>query len=400
MGVLVKIKTGKQSSELKELEKYGVLNASSDKSLDRFTVMAAILLDVPMAVISIADTKNIWYVSRYGVKGESVPRSEGLCAYGLDAQECYFVEDTLKEDCLRDNPMVNGKIGLRFYAGIPLISEKGHRMGSLCVMDTTPRKFTLEQRRLLELLADLLMQALEEKYQNNTRLENRNQLIQNTVHDLKNPLSVMSLLAKMIQENKNDHQIVDQLTGKIMEASKRMSQVIEEFLEVAEQENNRYSRLNLQSVELLGLIKEVVKENQPLTLNKGQLVIFKTNMPCSVYGDWQKLREVIENLLSNAVKFSPNGKRIWIGISVKENMAILEVTDEGVGLTPGDLKNMFRPFTTLSGKPTAGEHSSGLGLSIVRTMIEAHNGRITASSKGKGKGSRFIVELPLSEEAS
>lgn len=399
MGVLVKIKSGKEKNELKMLEKYGVLDASSDRSLDRFTFMAAILLDVPMAVISIADATNIWYISRYGVKGEYVSRKNGLYTFGLNADACYFVEDTLKEECLRNNPMVTGDLGLRFYAGIPLISEEGHRLGSLCVMDRKSTEFTLEKRRLLELVAELLMQALEEKYQNRAELGRRNQLIQTTVHDLKNPLSVMPLLAEMIHENKNNPQIIEQLTGKLMEASKRMSLIIEEFLQVAGEENSADGRLNLQSVELSGLIKEVVKDNQPLTLKKGQLVIFKTTMPCRVYGDGQKLREVVENLLNNAIKFSPYGKRIWMGISVRNNMAVLEVTDEGVGLSAGDLKNMFRPFTTLSGRPTAGEHSSGLGLSIVRTMVEAHHGRITATSKGKGRGgSSFIVELPLSED--
>ena len=395
MGVLQKNKLLEKRDELEELAKYGLLDAASDKSLDGFTVLAAILLDVPLAGISIVDSSNIWFVSRYGIEQESISKKDGLCASGLHKDSCYFVEDTLQSECMRNNRMVTGAMRLRFYAGVPLISKAGKRLGSLCVMDRVPRKFSKEHQRLLELVAQLLMKALEEKHEYYCEIENRNQLVQTTVHDLKNPLSVMPLLARMIQENKHDPEMVQQLSEKIFEASMRMSKFIEEFLDSAKQEKVSLVKLNMQSVDLSSLSKSVIKDNQLLAYEKGQVIIFKHPKPCRVCGDPDKLREIIENLLNNAIKFSPSGKRIWISIGIRDDKAVLEVTDEGAGLSPNDINNLYRPFTTLSAKPTGGEHSSGLGLSIVKNLVDAHQGRITAKSNGQGKGSSFRVELPL-----
>ena len=103
--------------------------------------------------------------------------------------------------------------------------------------------------------------------------------------------------------------------------------------------------------------------------------------------------QVLENLVSNAVKYSPPGKNIFVRLKRHAEAVRVEVQDEGPGLSAEDQKKLFGKFARLSAKPTGGEHSTGLGLSIVKKMVEAMNGRVWCESE-LGRGATFIVEFP------
>ena len=104
--------------------------------------------------------------------------------------------------------------------------------------------------------------------------------------------------------------------------------------------------------------------------------------------------QVLDNIISNAVKYSPHGKNVFVRIKSDNDAVRVEVQDEGEGISPDDMKKLFGKFARLSARPTGGEHSTGLGLSIVKKMVEAMNGRVWCESE-LGKGATFIVELPV-----
>jgi signal transduction histidine kinase len=119
----------------------------------------------------------------------------------------------------------------------------------------------------------------------------------------------------------------------------------------------------------------------------------ETGTQFTALADEQMLREILENLLSNAVKYSPQGKSIDAVLRVQGNAVRIEIRDEGEGISPSDMPKLFGKFARLSAQPTGGEHSTGLGLSIVKKMVEAMNGRVWCESEF-GRGATFIVELP------
>jgi signal transduction histidine kinase len=116
-----------------------------------------------------------------------------------------------------------------------------------------------------------------------------------------------------------------------------------------------------------------------------------------VFADENKWTEIADNLINNAIKFSEKNKWIEIIIKEKQEMVILEVKDDGPGFTEEDKKNLFQRFTRLSAQPTNGEDFTGLGLSIVKVLVEAHKGNLWVEPGEKDKGSKFIVEIPVSE---
>jgi signal transduction histidine kinase len=113
--------------------------------------------------------------------------------------------------------------------------------------------------------------------------------------------------------------------------------------------------------------------------------------------DADRIREAIDNLISNAIKYSPIGGKITVLVSHYNNNTVIRVADEGAGLSPEDLGRLFGRFQRLSAKPTGGESSTGLGLSIVKRIIDMHGGQVTADSAGPGQGSTFTVMLPATE---
>jgi len=113
--------------------------------------------------------------------------------------------------------------------------------------------------------------------------------------------------------------------------------------------------------------------------------------------DADRIREAIDNLVSNAIKYSPIGGKITVSVNHEGSNTVVRISDEGAGLSPEDLGRLFGRFQRLSAKPTAGESSTGLGLSIVKRIIDMHGGHVTADSAGPGQGSTFTVTLPATE---
>jgi signal transduction histidine kinase len=111
------------------------------------------------------------------------------------------------------------------------------------------------------------------------------------------------------------------------------------------------------------------------------------------------MREAIDNLVSNAIKYSPIGGKIALLVTGDSDNVKVSVSDEGAGLSPEDLDRLFGRFQRLSAKPTGGESSTGLGLSIVKRIVDMHGGEVTAHSPGPGQGATFTILLPATTEA-
>jgi len=150
-------------------------------------------------------------------------------------------------------------------------------------------------------------------------------------------------------------------------------------------------------VDVAALVSEVADANQPLAVNKQQTITVSAPTNIVTMCDTDRIREAIDNLVSNAIKYSPVGGKISVIVTHEDESTQIRVADEGAGLSPEDLGRLFGRFQRLSAKPTAGESSTGLGLSIVKRIIDMHGGEITAASGGPGLGSTFTIVLPATE---
>ncbi|HEV8080522.1 MAG TPA: GAF domain-containing sensor histidine kinase [Chitinophagaceae bacterium] len=384
-----------ETERIKALKRYDILDTPPDGSFDRITKLAAKLLNVPISIVTLVDTDRIWFKSRYGIDVSQIGRDAGLCASAILSDEIYLVEDATKDPRTLANPLVAGSFGLQFYAAAPLKVKDGHNLGTLCIIDKQPRHLSDHEKQLLQDLADILIDELELRLAARTAVYQQNQVLNMAAHDLKNPLTTIPLWADLINEEANT-KVISDMCDKINGAAKKMTNTINEWLKNAASEAKQI-KLNVTKLNFANLIKRVVDTNQVLANKKNQKLHFAMEDRPEVFGDETKLTEVVDNLISNAIKYSEKDKNITIALKQQNNKAVLEITDEGPGLTEEDKNNLFQRFTRLSAKPTGGETSTGLGLSIVKVLVEAHQGTISAESEGKNKGSKFTIEIPVAE---
>lgn len=383
-----------EKDRINTLRKYDILDTPPDGTFDEFTKLAANLLNVPIAIISMVDTDRIWFKSKYGVDIPQIDRDPGLCASAILSKEFYEVENATKDPRTITNPLVAGEFGLRFYAAYPLETRKGYNLGTLCIIDKKPRKLSKSEKEILKSLRNLVMDQIELRYSARAAYLNHNRMLSIFAHDLKNPLATINMASDIIQKKKADPEVVMNMCGHITKSGKSSLRIIKELLESAEL-NTGEIELELTKFNIGELLYEVVESNQILADRKGQHLSLSIETKIDIEADKTKLEEVMDNLINNAIKYSPQDKEISIRLQEKEKSFSLMVKDNGPGLTKADKKKLFTRFSKLSAQPTGSEISTGLGLYIAKCLVQAHNGKIWGESEGKNKGATFWLQIPI-----
>lgn len=223
-------------------------------------------------------------------------------------------------------------------------------------------------------------------------------------HDLKNPLQVIMGFAETILELPGQEARIYRDAQKIYDASQRMLRLITHLLDTTAVESGKLT-LRREWVDLNTLGEKVVAVNRSLAQRKGQRLLYSGRAGCHCHVDAERLYEVIDNLVNNAIKFSPVKSKIAVRVQLSDmkdgtpKKIRLEVADEGPGLKPEDMPRLFGKFARLSALPTGGETTTGLGLSIVKKLVELHGGRVWAENRNDKQGSVFRVELPWESPA-
>lgn len=383
-----------EEERIRILHRYDILNTTPDATLDKLTRLAAKLIKVPVAIMSFVDKDTVWLKSRYGLDREHIKREEGsLYTDVVLSDDFYLVENAETDPRTMGHKLVVGAFGLRFYAAYPLKTSKGINLGAFCVIDKVPRVLTDEEQEILSDLRDVAMNQIELKLASQLLAANHNQILNTTAHDLKNPLTTIPVRADLIKLKKHDPEVVDTMCDQIKMASLNMIRIIDELLQSGSMEAGEM-RLLLVKLNVSYLVSSIVAMNQPLAERKGQIIHFNAETDVLTNADEGKLNEIVDNLINNAIKYAPFDTNIFVQVYAANDKVIIEVKDEGPGLTVEDKRLLFQRFTRLSAQPTDGEHSTGLGLSIVKVLVEAHGGSILAESEGENKGAKFTVQLP------
>ncbi len=225
--------------------------------------------------------------------------------------------------------------------------------------------------------------------------EEKNEFMGIAAHDLRNPLSAIQGYAEMIIEDAQSlaHRDLEGNGQRIREAAKRMTEMVQNFLDANRIERGEL-KLNMAISDLSPLLQSVLETQSPPATAKGQMIQLELPpTPTLALADVSITFQVFENLVSNAVKYSPPGKKIFVRLKAEAGVVRFEVEDQGPGLSKEDQKKLFGKFARLSAKPTGGEHSTGLGLSIVKRLVEAMNGKVWCESE-LGMGAKFVVTIP------
>ncbi len=224
--------------------------------------------------------------------------------------------------------------------------------------------------------------------------QERNEFLAIAAHDLKNPLSAIQGLAELIindYRTLSQQEVVDTLKM-IVNSSKQMFDIVDNILQVNAIESEKM-RVSLQEVDILSTA-HILLERYTTQARAKNITLHFSHQEEVYYAqvDLYLVVRVFDNLISNAIKYSPFDKNVYVKLSRREKVIHCEIRDEGPGLSEDDQKKLFGKFSRLTPIPTAQENSTGLGLFIVKKLVEAMQGRVWCESE-LGKGSCFVVEF-------
>jgi signal transduction histidine kinase len=276
---------------------------------------------------------------------------------------------------------------------------------------TAERALADEKERLAVALADMTRleearkQLLEREHAARASAEQANRLKDEFLavvsHELRTPLNAILGWADLLRTGRlEDETKRDRASQAIFDSAKRQAQLIDELLDISRIMSGKL-RLDRSPVDLAAIVSAAVEVVQPAVEAKQiTMVVEQGESVGTVYGDSTRLQQVAWNLLSNAVKFTPEGGTVRVALRARENAAEMIITDSGQGITPDFLPSVFEPFRQADGSTTRPHSGLGLGLSIVKHLVEAHGGTVTAHSAGLGHGAVFTVRLPTAAAAS
>jgi len=209
-----------EAQRLEAVRRYDVLDSPPDGAFDRVTRLASALLDMPIAIVSVVDEDRIWFKARHGLDVEEVGRDAGLCASAILQAETWVVSDAAVDPRALANPLVAGDFGLRFYAGAPLITADGYRLGTVCVIDRKSRELPPHGEALLADLAAIVVDELELRLaarKLRERYAERDQQAAELNDDVVQGLAVAKLSLELGEHEQALHSV-----GSALDASKRI----------------------------------------------------------------------------------------------------------------------------------------------------------------------------------
>ncbi|SNY71806.1 GAF domain-containing sensor histidine kinase [Paractinoplanes atraurantiacus] len=380
------------------LHDYRVLDTAPESDFDDIVTLAAQLCRAPMAAISLIDDERQWFKSRIGIEACEVPRDQSFCAHAMFSDGVMQVPDARLDPRFRDNPAVTGDPHVVFYAGAPLITASGQALGALCVIGHEPRLLTPAETTGLRTLARHVMAQLElRQYARglNARLRDadrvRDEFLSRVTHELRTPLTSINGYLELLGDGVSAD---GDFVARIRRNSERLTALVDDMLLAAKSGRNDQDGLvlNKRELDLSVLARAAVRRNVGLALTRCLDIYADAPLPVMVEADEERLGQVLERLLLNAVKFTRRG-RITVRARVRGDDAVLEIRDTGIGMTAEESARVMAPFRRSAAAERHEVQGAGLGLSIVKAIIDGHHGTIRIDSE-PDRGTAIEVTLP------
>ncbi|HEY9231081.1 MAG TPA: ATP-binding protein, partial [Blastocatellia bacterium] len=315
-------------------------------------------------------------------------------------------EDVEQDPLLASRRELYRAEGIRSLFAVPL-HLYGENSGTIAFYFKQAHRFTQAERRIATALANLASAAMTtaESFQEQRRLrvhaEESNRLkdefLATVSHELRTPLTPLLGWTHMLRSQKVDADMLASALEVIERNVRTQTQIINDILDVSRIMTGKL-RLEIQAVRLAPIIESAIEIVRPAAIAKKIRLRTALDQPVDeVHCDPDRLQQIIWNLLSNAIKFTPEGGEVNVGLSNQAGRAEIKVSDTGQGISADFLPHVFDRFRQADSSYTRKHGGLGLGLAIVRHLVELHGGTVAAASEGEGRGATFTVALPLAD---
>ena len=289
---------------------------------------------------------------------------------------------------------------LRGWLAVPLIDRMGKNIGLIQASDRFEGDFTDEDEAILVQLASIAATGFE-----NARLygslqdqdRRKDEFLAMLAHELRNPLAPIAAAAEMLKFGTANEERVRRSSEVISRQVRHMTSLVDDLLDVS-RVTRGLIQLDRALLDPMQLVANAVEQSQPLITARGHtLSVTGDAAGAHISGDAHRLVQVLANLLNNAAKYTSHGGRIEVTVTREPDTVAITVRDNGVGIDASLLPRMFDLFTQAERSPDRAQGGLGIGLALVRSIIDLHGGDVIAASDGIGRGSTFTVRLAIAD---
>lgn len=398
-----------EQDRLKKLLEYQILDTPEEADFDELVKLASSICNTPISLVSLIDDKRQWFKAHVGLAVRETAREISFCQNAILTNELYIVEDAAHDKRYANNPLVTGDPNIGFYAGMPLTTDDGFNLGTICVIDKEPRILNSQQQEALKIIAKQVIKLLELKLSVLREKETSKQLENTTVelkeankvkdkifsivaHDLRSPLRNINSILEMYKDGDISEDEAAEFIKSLSHKVRETADMIDNLLNWAKTQINNTEAF-FQEVNLLELVGNKINLFKSIAADKG--ISFEVDIPGSinVKADIEMLKIIFRNLINNAIKFSNTNGKIILNAVVEGNDAIVCVADNGTGIAANDIEKLFSATAHLSTYGTKNEKGTGIGLQLCKDLLAKNNGNIWVESE-LGKGSKFYFSIP------
>jgi signal transduction histidine kinase len=267
----------------------------------------------------------------------------------------------------------------------------------IAFLEEKNRRLKLKIKDLRATIAELEEQKYQLEHSEKTLKELRvkkDEALAIVAHDIKNPASTIKNFVELLESYDLSMQEQKDVFAALLETSSRLVKLTNEFTQVVSEEYTTL-KLNIGKHNIINIVDSIAKTNKIKAKEKNiDLRLYQPETEVIVDVDEDKMKEVVDNFIGNAIKFCPENSRVDITTKLDKSTVLVEVSDNGYGLTENEIAIAFEKGSKFNRNNTKDESSSGLGLWIAKKIVEEHNGRVWVKSK-KGLGATFSFTLPL-----
>jgi sigma-B regulation protein RsbU (phosphoserine phosphatase) len=297
---------------------------------------------------------------------------------------------------------VGQQTGVRACIAVPLV-RSGRALGAISLRSYDPKvTYSADDAQMLGLFADQVaaalttVEAFSRQAQAVEQLERLNraksEFVSIVSHEFRTPLTGIQGFSEMMRDEQQPLEEMREYAGDINQDVQRLNRMINEMLDLDRMESGRMT-LHREPMDLNAVVDEAVDRVRPNAPNHTLTLDLQPDLP-QIQADRDRMTQVASNLLNNAVKYSPTGGRITLSTRAEGDQLLLDVRDEGLGIPKDALETIFERYSRVDSQATKDIQGTGLGLPIVRQIVQLHGGRVWAESE-LGRGSVFHVALPL-----
>lgn len=402
-----------EAGRIKELKYFQILDTVPEAAFDDFTKIASYICQTPIALITLVDESRQWFKSKVGLDANETSRDMAFCSHAILQDDVFVIPDSLKDERFYDNPLATQAPDIRFYAGAPLTTSSGHKIGTLCVIDDHPRNIDLKQTKILQALARQVVNQLELRLAKKVASElakTKASFLATMSHEIRTPLNGILGCANILLDTVKDKDHI-KLTETITQCGHSLLKLVNDILDFAKIESGKIELEN-EAFNLHQFLAEIVhlfsheakRKSLSLTVEYGK------NVPDWIFGDFTRLRQILSNLISNAIKFTEKG---FVTIEINESPEhstesaagkevglTFSVKDSGIGINTAAQSKLFTSFSQADSSIEKNFGGTGLGLAISKALVELMKGRIWLNST-EGVGSTFnftILTKPVTKK--